>query len=176
MLYSETNQTIYNSIQEFQSAFPNTSFGELYEESYRNSILLFNIVDERPEIDFELQVATKGTLLKIGNKYIYEYSISPRPLLPEEYNSIMFRKCDLALTNFLDQTAQAQRWDNRITLAVRAGYPNPWQQLAIKFGTWMDQCNTLAYQYMEDVKSGAALPPSSVDEFLSIFPAMDWEH
>jgi len=78
-----------------------------------------------------------------------------------------------ALDTFLDSTAQADRWDNRITCALRAGYPNPWQERAIAFGTWMDACYTAAYQIMDDVLNARRAQPT-IEEFLTELPVFEW--
>ncbi len=81
---------------------------------------------------------------------------------------------DTVLTEHLDKTAQARRWDSRITLAVRAAYPNPWQADAKAFGTWMDTCNALAYQWMNEVQAGTRAMPVSTAAFLAALPPMVW--
>lgn len=81
---------------------------------------------------------------------------------------------DAALTAHLDATARARRWDNRINLMARAGFPGPFQAEAIAFGTWADTCNATAYQLMLDVQAGEQPMPASVDAFLSALPPMVW--
>jgi hypothetical protein len=52
---------------------------------------------------------------------------------------------------------------------ARAAYPNPWQQQAIAFGTWMDQCNVHAYALMESVQAGT-IPLPSLEDFVAGLP------
>jgi len=78
-----------------------------------------------------------------------------------------------ALTEMLDAAAQARRYDNRITCALRAGYPGPFNAEGTAFAQWMDSCNALAYQMMHDVQMGTR-PQPSMSEFLAAFPAMVW--
>jgi hypothetical protein len=83
------------------------------------------------------------------------------------------RKFDAALTTHLDSTAQARRYDNRITCAVRAGYPGPFQAEGQAFASWMDACNWQAYQVLAGVQSGSLTLPT-VDEFIADLPEMVW--
>lgn len=78
-----------------------------------------------------------------------------------------------ALDRHIDDVAHDDQWDNRITCIARAGYPNPWQQRAIAFGTWMDTCYALAYQIMAEVQGGVRQLPS-IAEFIAEMPVMEW--
>lgn len=80
---------------------------------------------------------------------------------------------DAALTAHLDATAQARRYDNRITCALRAGYTGPFQAEGQAFATWMDACNWQAYQVLAGVQSGALTMPT-VEEFVADLPDMVW--
>lgn len=81
---------------------------------------------------------------------------------------------DAALTRHLDATAQARRWENRITLSVRAGYPNPWRAEAIAFGTWMDACNMAAYTLLAEVQAGTRPLPKTTQVLIEALPPMVW--
>lgn len=76
-----------------------------------------------------------------------------------------------ALDSYLDSIAQRDRWTDRFTFAVRAGYPNVWQTKAAVFGNWMDSCNAFAYKLMQDVAVGAVTVPSK-EEFLAMLPPL----
>lgn len=80
---------------------------------------------------------------------------------------------DAALTAHLDSTARARRYDNRITCALRAGYPGPFQAEGQAFALWMDTCNAQAYQTLAAVQAGTA-PVPTVAEFIASLPAMTW--
>lgn len=80
---------------------------------------------------------------------------------------------EAALTRHLDSTAQAKRYDNRITCALRAGFVGPFQAEGTAFAQWMDACNAAGYQLLADVQSGVR-PVPTVDEFLGELPAMVW--
>lgn len=81
---------------------------------------------------------------------------------------------DRALTAHLDATAQARRYDNRITCMVRAGFPGPFQAEGIAFATWCDTCNATAYHLLTLVQEGKAPPPPSIDAFIASLPLMVW--
>lgn len=78
-----------------------------------------------------------------------------------------------ALDNMLDTEAQSRRYTNRLTCALRAGYPGPYQAEGIAFAQWMDGCNQQAYNLMLEVMQGKA-PMPTIDEFLAMFPKMKW--
>jgi hypothetical protein len=80
---------------------------------------------------------------------------------------------EAALDKHLDSVAQADRWSDRFTFAARAAYPNPWQQKAIAFGTWMDNCNAVAYNFMQKITSGE-LELCPVEDFLKLLPVFEY--
>ena len=61
---------------------------------------------------------------------------------------------EAALDAHLDAVAQQYRFADRTRLALRAAYPNVWQALGLAFGTWMDTCNAMAAQGMQDFLDG----------------------
>ena len=72
-----------------------------------------------------------------------------------------------------DSTAQTKRYDNRLTCALRAGYPGPYQKEASAFALWMDTCNVLTYKTLADVVAGLVNKPSE-GELISSLPLMVW--
>ena len=81
---------------------------------------------------------------------------------------------DNALTQHLDKTAQAKRYDNRITCALRAGYPGPFQAEGQAFAAWMDTCNAQAYSLLAEVQSGVRPLPESTQALIDALPPMVW--
>jgi hypothetical protein len=81
---------------------------------------------------------------------------------------------DRALTAHLDKTAQARRYDNRITCMVRAGFVGPFQAEAVAFAQWADACNAQAYQWLAQVQAGTLTLPQSTQEFIDLLPPMVW--
>lgn len=78
-----------------------------------------------------------------------------------------------AMDGLFNSTAQARRYDNRVTCALRAGYPGPFQAEGLAFAQWMDACNALGYQVMGEVLGGLR-PLPTVAEFLALLPVMEW--
>lgn len=78
-----------------------------------------------------------------------------------------------ALDELFNSTAQARRYDSRVTCALRAGYPGPFQAEGLAFAQWMDACNALGYQLMAEVLGGQR-PMPTVPEFLALLPPMEW--
>lgn len=78
-----------------------------------------------------------------------------------------------ALEAMYDAKAHERRYDNRYTCAVRAGYAGPFQAEAQVFALWMDTCNALAYQVMEQVQGGKLAAPT-IEGLLAMMPALSW--
>jgi hypothetical protein len=79
-----------------------------------------------------------------------------------------------AMSALFDATAQARRYDNRITCALRAGYEGPFRAEGLAFATWMDACNALGYTMLAEVQAGARPMPATVEEALALLPPMVW--
>lgn len=90
-----------------------------------------------------------------------------------ESTSIIEARYDEALMAHFDAVARSGKYDNRLTCALRAGYPGPFQQEGIAFGIWMDDCNLQAYGIMSDVLSGVR-PLPTIEQFLAELPEMNW--
>jgi hypothetical protein len=78
-----------------------------------------------------------------------------------------------AVDQHIESVAHADRWDSRITCAMRAGYPNPWQNKAIAFGQWMDTCYAHCIQVHSDVVAGLRSAPTDA-ELIAELPVMVW--
>lgn len=131
-------------------------------------------VVERPTCDPILQVVLEETPEQVGGVWTQKWLV--RDATPEEQQQATqtrIAEYERALDAHLDATAQTKRYDNRITCAVRAGYPGPFQVEGQAFAQWMDQCNALGYQIMADVLAGTR-PLPTVEEFLGELPAMVW--
>ena len=96
--------------------------------------------------------------------------VPPAPPSIEEQIAVF----DAALVAHLDATARQRRYDNRVTCALRAGYPGAFQAEGIAFAGWMDQCNALAYQLLAEVVAGTRPLPSSPQALIDLMPAMVW--
>lgn len=78
-----------------------------------------------------------------------------------------------ALDRFLDAQAQTRQYDNRVTCAMRAGYPGPYQAEGIAYGTWMDQCYQIETGVLNAVRAGTQ-PMPTISEMLAMMPAFAW--
>ena len=74
-----------------------------------------------------------------------------------------------ALDGHLDAIAQQYRYRDRVTFALRAGYPGPYQVEGAAFGAWMDACNQQAYALLASVQRGDVEMPT-IDEFIASLP------
>jgi len=78
-----------------------------------------------------------------------------------------------ALEAHYDLVAQAKKYDNRLTCALRAGYAGPFKAEGTTFAIWMDTCNAYAYQVMGDVLNGLRSIPTA-EELIAELPAASW--
>ena len=92
----------------------------------------------------------------------------------EQIAAMQFAKFDSALTEHLDKTAQARRYDDRITCMVRAGFAGPFQAEGQAFATWCDTCNAMAYVFMSEVQAGTRPMPDSPKALIDALPVMEW--
>lgn len=83
------------------------------------------------------------------------------------------REYDQKLGAYMDRVAGQRSYESRITAAVRAGYPGPFQAEGIAFASWMDHCNAACYQIMADVISGKR-PLMTFEALVAELPAMVW--
>lgn len=88
----------------------------------------------------------------------------------EAIAKVLLSRYEQALDNHIDRVAQADRWTDRFTFALRAGYPNPYREKALIFAQWMDECNSAAYKLMLDVITGEKPMPASVEAFIALLP------
>lgn len=93
----------------------------------------------------------------------------PPPGLPERIAAF-----GAALDAHLDATAQQRRYDNRITCAMRAGYPGPFRAEGLAFASWMDACNALSYRLLAQVMQGTRPMPDSPQALIGLLPVMIW--
>ena len=76
---------------------------------------------------------------------------------------------EAALDAHLDSVAKQHRYDNRVTFALRAGYPGPYQSAGLAYGSWMDDCNQKAFALLERVIAGTEDMPTKAD-FIDSLP------
>lgn len=93
---------------------------------------------------------------------------------PPAQGGVSVRDYELALDTHMDKVAQARRYDNRITCALRAGYSGPFQEEGTAFASWMESCNLLAYQILAEVEQGLRPAPATPQVLVQLMPAPPW--
>lgn len=88
---------------------------------------------------------------------------------PAEVQAVYIR----ALDAFIDAESQTHGYDNRITCALRSGYPGPYRAEGTAFAIWVDTCYQLGTTAMAEVLAGQR-PMPTVAGFLAELPPMVW--
>lgn len=128
---------------------------------------------DKPPCIAHLQQVVPGDPVQVDGVWVQGWDVIEIFATDAERAAATAAVYDAALTNHLDNTAQARRYDNRITCALRAGYVGPFQAEGQAFATWMDACNWQAYQVLAGVQSGDLSMPT-VAEFIADLPEMVW--
>lgn len=81
---------------------------------------------------------------------------------------------DAALEAHYEATAKQRRYTNKVTCAMRAGYPGPFQAEGLAFGQWMDNSYAAAYVILAEVQAGERKPPATVKALIDELPSMVW--
>lgn len=119
----------------------------------------------------------------------FSESVSMATLTPEELTKVLppdpipsaqlFAAIDAACDNHYDAVAASRGWGRvgitpSAACAMRANYPNPWQQEAIAFVTWVDTC--VAYLISEKTKiiSGIRTNIPTPEEAIAELPTIIW--
>lgn len=99
-----------------------------------------------------------------------DYPAAPAPVAtPAELQA----QYTAALDGFIDMTALRRGYDSRITCALRAAYPGPYQAEGLAFAQWMDACYQQGTQALTEVLAGKRKAPT-IDAFLKSLPSMEW--
>ena len=78
-----------------------------------------------------------------------------------------------AMEHHYDLVAKRRQYDNRLTCALRAGYPGPFQAEGQAFAVWMDTCNAYGYEQMDKVLNGQR-PMPTVPALIAELPVAPW--
>jgi hypothetical protein len=174
MLYHPESGNLFETVSDFRAANPLTSFGPLDSAEARASVGLVELAVVAPAYDADFQRLELDGIKLVDGIWSMFYACVDKQMTVAEGEDILASRYDKALTEYLDSVAKSRRWESRITLAVRAGYPNRWQQDAIAFGTWMDECNDLAIKALADVRSGARPMFANTQALIDTLPPMVW--
>lgn len=135
--------------EELQAQFPNTSLPAVLSQGDYDFLDIEVIPDPEPT---EEELAAKALALARA----FEDQIV------------------MAMSVLFDQTAQAKHYDNRISCALRAGYPGPFHDEGAAFATWMDMQNATAYTMLAQVQAGTMAMPATVEDALALLDPMVW--
>ena len=162
------------SINAWRESHRNISLPAEPTEQQLNEVGIFNVVAAQKPSTAVDQMA-EMSVENVDGVWTEVWAI--RPATEEEASlnaAAIAAQYEQALTNHLDATAQARRYDNRVTCALRAGYAGPFQAEGQAFAQWMDACNAQAYSLLAQVQAGTAPAPESVGAFLAALPVMTW--
>lgn len=154
-------------IQRGQS-WRNISFGiNAPVEEFRNAGL-WPEVGDKPTSDNYNKVELADETANIYEKIVeLDWVIVPKSFA--EIKVIFETKLD----SFINETAQAKGYDDRISCTVRAGYINQYQKEGIAFGQWMDNCYAIVFSTLDDIVAGT-IPMPTEAELFALLPVMVW--
>ena len=126
-----------------------------------------------PSYDPDTHSVEPDTLVQRGDKWYQAFKVVARPPAPPappltEHDYVA------AMEHHYDLVARQRNYDNRITCALRAGYPGPFQAEGQAFAVWMDECNAFAYRLLRQIQAGTAAIPT-IEGLLAMLPAFSWE-
>ena len=184
MNYIEISTARYPvSERDIKLEYPNTSFAEPFvpPEAYA-AVFASPQPAYDPVTQVVLEAAPEATP---KGTYEQRWVVTPRYTSHEEEaaaaaadaqakQAALIASYDTALTAHLNATAQAKRYDDRVTCMVRAGFAGPFQAEGQAFATWADTCNMYAYTMLQAVQAGSRPSPASVEAFIAELPAMVW--
>ena len=174
----EKNKRVSNQ-EELVEHFPDVSFPVVVDHDFFRSKGVYVLEDVKPEFNpITHQLKDIGQQLRDG-KYFITYEVTP---LSEEIVALnvfkakkeVVKKFEDALDNHLDSIAQIKGYSNRITCALRAGYPGPYQAETQPFAIWMDECNQHAYSLLAEVNAGTRSEFATTQEFIDLLPKFSW--
>lgn len=174
MYYEISTSKVFADLKSFYSTHRDTSFGDLGTPEGLEAAGLAIVKDARPGYDPQTEKLVPTGVTATEDGYSQTYKVEAKELEASDAMALTIQKFDTWLTRHLDKVANQKRYDGRVTCALRAGYPGPFQAEGIAFALWMDTCNYQAYQLMSAVLAGTKELPSSEEAFLSEFPQMVW--
>ncbi len=173
MNYINTDTLQVVDHQTLLATYPDTSFPPLDGGFVPPAPFAVVHPSPQPAFDSYTQHVVPAAPVQVDGQWFEGWDVVDIADTPEGMQAALMRKFDAALTAHLDATAQARRYDNRITCALRAGYVGPFQAEGQAFASWMDACNWQAYQVLAGVQSGDLTMPT-IAEFIADLPEMVW--
>lgn len=161
---------------DIRAAHPNTSWPQVFSPPAGYDTVL---PTTQPECDPITHKVVEVAPVNVAGRWVQEWLVVPHEVGQVAANiaTDSARKIGAiaaALDAHFDAVAQARRYDNRITCALRAGYVGPFQAEGVAFAQWMDQCYTAAHVMLAEVQAGTRAMPATIDEALALLPVMVW--
>lgn len=176
MLFDNLNKKMLELDYEVRIARPNISFPENIDYSTLPDIEIYPITPTEPP---SFKRATHRLLQDepeiVGREAFQRWKLEEL----KDYERVavmseMVKEFEAALDTYMDSIAWEKRYDNRMSCALRAGYPCPFQAEGMAFATWMDACNATAYSLLNEVINGQREIPNSPRELIDLLPKMVW--
>lgn len=127
---------------------------------------------DTPAYDVITQQVVSG-VTRVGESWVQVWEV--RTLTAEQITANRMAAVSVLeseMDRYLDNVAQQHRFTDRTRLALRAAYPNKWHDLAVAYGTWMDNVNALCESAITDVLTGARTLPTW-EQLLAELPAFE---
>lgn len=159
--------------QDVRAAHPNTCFPvslvgvDLAEFGYANVQ-----TTSAPDFDTLTQQVVSG-VTRVGDSWVQVWEVrtlTAEQIMANRMSAVSVLESEL--DRYLDSVAQTHRFTDRTRLALRAAYPNKWNDLAVAYGTWMDNVNALCEAAITDVLTGARTLPTW-EQLLAELPAFE---
>lgn len=167
-MYIKPPSTAPYSTRQLRLDNPNTSFPANPSDALLAQWGVYPVeVEPVPDHDPMTHQVVQLEPVKIGDKWVQGWQVDN--LSSADIHTMYV----LALESHYDSVAQSKRYDNRLTFALRAGYPGPYQAEGLVFAQWMDNCNAMAYQYMLDVEAGKLERPT-IEAMIEMLPNIDF--
>lgn len=134
----------------------------------------FPILPSAPPVAGDGQIVEPSAPVKKAGKWYMGWSV--REMTPaelEQRNAQTIAEYTAFLEGKFDAAAISKRYDNRLTCALRAAYPGPFQAEGAAFGSWMDECNAIAYALLLKVMAGEAEAPTT-EQLWAMMPEIVW--
>lgn len=140
---------------------------------YRNSVVYDKKTKESKTINHVGEIEKNQTLLKPKKFSVWDEEANAWVDDLEAEKNAKIDSLSLALSQFLDEVAQAKQYDNALSVRSYAGYKNTFQKEAVKFS---DFCSSVWNDFAKAIAglSDALILSFDMDEFLEK-QVFNWE-
>lgn len=182
MFYQPNTNLVFQTIQEFQLFYKDTSFGDLTKEENRNAIGLFRVKETSPEYDEDLMIKEFDGVELLDGKYQTKWKLVNKQLSTDQLAEIAQNKNKKLKQYIIDQTqkrlddfAKSNGYDSILSACTYATssvakFRSEGQYCVdVRDSTW----STL-YQYMTNIESGIIPVPTSFSDVEPLLPNLQW--